>query len=92
MKHFYGTKIKHPSKAQCFFLIERISITSGTMLPKVIDIIARLEKEGFLDKTDIREIIEIYDKFYKDEKIQVYFKEENILEMLQRRFEIIETL
>lgn len=86
MKHFYGTKIKHPSKAQCFFLIERISITSGTMLPKVIDIIARLEKESFLNKNDIKEIITIYTEVYQIGKIKVEFEGENILEKLCEKY------
>ena len=86
MKYFYGRIIKEPSKAQCFFLIERISVVSGTMLPKAIDIIARLEKEDFLNKNDTREIIAIYEQAYEQGKIEICFKGENILEKLRKKY------
>lgn len=86
MKHFYGKTFTEPSIARSFFLIERVSVTSGTMLPKVIDIIARLEKEGFLNKNDIKEIITIYTEVYQARKIKVEFKNENILEKLCKRY------
>lgn len=88
MQHFYGCDkhIKNPSKAQAFFLIERISVISGTMLPKVIDTIARLENEKILDKHDIRKIIDIYTKACDDKKIKAEFKNENILEKLRKKY------
>lgn len=87
MRHFYSYDkyIKNSSKAQSFFLIERISVTSGTMLPKVIDTIVRLEKEGVLDKKDIEEIVQIYDRANQENKIKIDFKSENILEKLKCR-------
>lgn len=78
--------LKPPSKAQSFFLIERISVTSGTMLPKVIDTIARLENQKILNKQDIKEIIDIYTKACDNEKIKAEFKNENILEKLREKY------
>lgn len=88
MQHFYDCDkyIKNLSKAQAFFLIERISVISGTMLPKVIDTIARLENEKILDKQDIREIIDIYTKACDNEKIKAEFKNENILKKLREKY------
>lgn len=88
MRHFYGGDkyIKNLSKAQSFFLIERVSVTSGTMLPKVIDTIVRLEKEKILNKEDIEDIIKIYTKAQQDNKITVFFKNRNILEELSKKY------
>lgn len=69
-----------------FFLIERVSVTSGTMLPKVIDTIVRLEKEKILNKEDIEDIIKIYTKAQQDNKITVFFKNRNILEELSKKY------
>ncbi|HDV7487070.1 TPA: transglycosylase domain-containing protein, partial [Campylobacter jejuni] len=88
IRHFYGGDkyIKNLSKAQSFFLIERVSVTSGTMLPKVIDTIVRLEKEKILNKEDIEDIIKIYTKAQQDNKITVFFKNRNILEELSKKY------
>ncbi|WP_241993732.1 biosynthetic peptidoglycan transglycosylase [Helicobacter sp. MIT 05-5293] len=89
MKHFYKKYVKDLSIAQSFFLIERVSVTSGTMLPKIIDIIVRLENEKILNKNDIKEIITIYTEVFQAGKIKVEFKNENILEKLCKRYEDI---
>lgn len=86
MGHFYNKCIKNPSKAQSFFLIERVSVTSGIMLPKVIDTIVRLEKEKLLNKKDIKDIIKIYTQVHQDNKIKVFFKNRNILEELSKKY------
>lgn len=88
MRHFYGgDNNKNLSKAQSFFLIERVSVTSGTMLPKVIDTIVRLEKQKKLNKEDIKDIIKIYTKAQQDNKITVIFNNRNILEELSKKYE-----
>lgn len=87
MKYFYDKTFTELSIARSFFLIERISVTSGTMLPKIIDTIVRLENERILNKNDIKEIIAIYTEVYQRGKIKVEFKNENILEKLYNKYE-----
>lgn len=81
MKHYYGKIIVNPTKAQSFFLIERVSIVSKKMFPKIVDTIARLQKANTLDKNDITDIIKYYELIIKEQKI---IKDKNSDEILNK--------
>lgn len=86
MRHFFDKIIYCPSKAESFFLIERLSVISGKMLTKIIDTISRLKKEGILTHDDILEIIYIYEYMVYKNKIK---DTDNILYKLKKRWCII---
>lgn len=86
MKHFFGRIIDCPSKAESFFLIERLSVISGKMLPEIIDTISRLKNEGILTHCDILGIIDIYEYMISKNKIK---DTNNILYKLKKRWYII---
>lgn len=60
MKYYYREIITNPTKAQSFFLIERISVISKKMFPKIVDTIDKLKKEEKINEVDIKEITYIY--------------------------------
>lgn len=69
MKHFYGYIDKTPTIAQSFFLIERISVVSGKMLPKIIDTLNRLKRDNIINNEDIKEINKIYNDMVEKKKV-----------------------
>ena len=69
MKHFYGNIYKTPTIAQSFFLVERISVVSGKMLPKIIDTINRLKADNIINNEDIKEINKIYNDMVENKKV-----------------------
>ena len=85
MKYYRGQIITIPTKAQSFFLIERVSIVSKKMFPKIIDIIVRLQKENKLHTNDIKEIIGHYEIMLKEQKI---ISDKNSSEILDRLTQI----
>lgn len=71
MKHFWGEIVKEPSNAQAFFLIERVSnIHSGLLSDKVIQTAKNAQKNGLLASSDLQELIGIYNRAAKDQKIK----------------------
>ena len=86
MRHFFDRIIDYPSKSESFFLIERLSVISGKMLPKIIDTINRLKDEKILTNYDILEIVNIYEYMIYKNKIK---DPENILYKLKRRWNTI---
>lgn len=81
MKHYYGKIIDTPTKAQSFFLIERISVVSQKMFPKIVDIAIRLKNEKHIDENDIKEIIHIYKSVIDKGSI---IKNDEILQKLEK--------
>lgn len=81
MKHYYGKIIDTPTKAQSFFLIERISVVSQKMFPKIVDIAIRLKNEKHIDENDIKEIIHIYKSMIDKGSI---IKNDEILQKLEK--------
>jgi len=61
MDYFWGTKVSDPSKAQAFFLIERVSnIHSRLLSNKIIETVRAAQEENVLDAHDIEELMSIY--------------------------------
>lgn len=81
MKHYYGKIIDTPTKAQSFFLIERISVVSQKMFPKIVDIAIRLKNKKHIDENDIKEIIHIYKSMTDKGSI---IKNDEILQKLEK--------
>lgn len=81
MKYYYGKIIDTPTKAQSFFLIERISVVSQKMFPKIVDIAIRLKNEKHIDENDIKEIIHIYKSMIDKGSI---IKNDEILQKLEK--------
>lgn len=82
MKHYYGKIIDTPTKAQSFFLIERISVVSQKMFPKIVDIAIRLKNEKHIDENDIKEIVSNYEAMIKQDKVIKNEKNKEILDKL----------
>lgn len=72
MEYFFGNQIKHPTKAQAFFLIERVSnIRSRLLLNKIIDTIKKAKDKQLLLDSDISELSTIYENAINEKKIIV---------------------
>lgn len=70
MNHFFSKNLKNCSKAQAFFLIERLSNTKQKLLyNKISSTIKSAKNQGKLSTTDIQEIIQIYKKAINEKKI-----------------------
>lgn len=83
MKHYYGKIIANPTKAQSFFLIERISVISQKMFLRIVDTLDRLKKEKKLNEIDAKEIVHIY-KLMIDKGSVI--KDNEVLQKLEKRF------
>lgn len=83
MKHYYGKIIANPTKAQSFFLIERISVISQKMFLRIVDTLDRLKKEKKLSEIDAKEIVHIY-KLMIDKGSVI--KDNEVLQKLEKRF------
>lgn len=60
-KHFFGELIQNPSKAQIFFLIERISNIRGRILfSRIDDLIRQAIENSIISEYDAKEIVNIY--------------------------------
>ncbi len=61
MHHYWGRKITNPSKAEAFFLIERVSnIYSLLLTDKIIQIASLALDAGLMKSEDIKELIGLY--------------------------------
>ena len=70
LNYFFDKPHTTPSKAQIFFLIERIANSRSLLLKdKVISKIRSLKIARHISETDIIELIDIYVKMYNDGKI-----------------------
>lgn len=87
MNYFFGKIEENPSKAQSFFLIERISVVSNSILPKTLTIIKKLQKEDYLSRKDIEELIQIYEECEKNGKIKAIYNQKNMIAELRRYIE-----
>lgn len=83
MKHYYGKIIDTPTRAQSFFLIERISVVSQKMFLRIVDTLDRLKKEKKLNEIDAKEIVHIY-KLMIDKGGVI--KDNEVLQKLEKRF------
>lgn len=71
MTYFWGERIQNPSKAQAFFLIERVSnIYSQLLTDKIIHTVQQAMKENILDANDVKEICELYRQSIKQGKVK----------------------
>ena len=84
MKYYYGQIINNPTRAQSFFLIERVSVVSKKMFPKIVDTVARLQNESKLNKNDIAEITKWYMLMIKEQKIISDKNGDDILDKLTK--------
>jgi len=70
MKFYFGKIIESPSRAQCFFLIERVSNVKAKILTSKIDhTIRQAVSVGVLTQFDSKEVITIYSKMINCGKI-----------------------
>jgi penicillin-binding protein 1A len=61
MNHYFGTLANKPSKAQAFFLIERISnVQSKLLINKIIETAKSAVKYGVLTECDLVELCDLY--------------------------------
>jgi penicillin-binding protein 1A len=61
MDHFWGMVEKNPTKAQAFFLIERVSnIKSKLLVNKIIETVRSAKKQGVMNADDIRHLVDLY--------------------------------
>jgi len=61
MKHFFGKVIQNPSRAEAFFLVERVSnVQSLILVNRIGDLIRQAYKQNFLSAKDVCELIKIY--------------------------------
>ncbi len=87
MKHFFKEVKKNPTKAEAFFLVERVSVVSNAILPKTITLIIRLRKEKQLSDKDLEELVLIYEKCIRDKVIVQFYKEKDMLKELKKLIE-----
>jgi len=72
MKTFFGGIVVQPSKAQAFFLVERVSNLGRSMLCRKIDHTLRQAVDhGVLEEGDAHEAIAIYGRMVADAKLKV---------------------
>ncbi|OOF32107.1 biosynthetic peptidoglycan transglycosylase [Salinivibrio proteolyticus] len=70
MNYFFGEVIHSPSKAQAFFLVERVSNIRKSLLANKIVATAKSAKEkGVLSKSDLIELSSIYKSLVNEGKI-----------------------
>ncbi len=70
MKHFFGEVVAKPTKAQSFFLIERVSnIRRSLITDKIISTARAAQEKGLLSKTDLRELSDLYRQAVTNGKI-----------------------
>lgn len=71
MKFFWSKFDINQSKAQSFFLIERVSnIRSGLLVDKIIDTINNAKKKNILFKKDIEDILDLYKNAIEKDRIK----------------------
>lgn len=70
MKHFFGEIIPNPSKAQSFFLIERVSnIRKSLLSSKIAATALAASTSGLLSKADLKELSQLYKKSVLEGKV-----------------------
>lgn len=63
MKHFFGEINKAPSRAEAFFLVERVSnVQSGLLVDKIRQTVKAALKAGLLLREDARALVTIYEQ------------------------------
>lgn len=61
MQHFWGRTIKSPSKAEAFFLVERVSnIYSKLLAERIIDTARKAKELGIVTDLDLKELHGLY--------------------------------
>lgn len=71
MHHFWGHMVSCPSKAESFFLIERVSnIQSLLLQDKIIQIVRAARDAGLMTIKDLKELCEIYQNAIEKGKIK----------------------
>lgn len=71
MDFFWDKRVPSPSRAQAFFLIERVSnINSRLLAGKIIAATKNALKEKILTRDDIDELLDIYGRAIKNNKIK----------------------
>ncbi|EIA1289742.1 transglycosylase domain-containing protein, partial [Vibrio vulnificus] len=70
MQYFFGEIIQNPSKAQAFFLVERVSNIRKSLLANKIVATAKTAKEkGILSDSDLKELSSIYKRVVSEGKV-----------------------
>lgn len=73
MQYFWGRVVKQTSKAEAFFLIERVSnIRSQLLADKVVSTVRAAVKMKIMDASDARELVVLYSNAVKSGKILDY--------------------
>ncbi|MBZ7993565.1 transglycosylase domain-containing protein [Campylobacter sp. RM9333] len=85
--YFFDNNKINFNKAKSFILIERVSVTSGCLLPKVIDLIDNLLKNNILTKEDCEQILCLYKQNVEKGKIQKCYKNIDNMERLNVWFD-----
>lgn len=81
MSYFWGKTINTPSKAQSFFLIERVSNIRSSLLSNKIEKTVKSAKENnILKDEDIKELISIYEEAINNNKISASLDDLKLLE------------
>lgn len=71
MAYFWGERIKNVSKAQSFFLVERVSnIYSLLLTDKIIQTIRQAIEAKILDIDDVQELYKLYSQSINEKKIK----------------------
>lgn len=70
MKHFWGGVVNNPTKAESFFLIERVSnIRSQLLTSKVLQTINLAIQSNIIDENDAKELVVLYESAVHKGKI-----------------------
>ncbi|MFA0251123.1 penicillin-binding protein, partial [Vibrio sp. 10N.261.45.A4] len=70
MQHFFGEIIPNPSKAEAFFLVERVSNIRRSLLANKIVATAKVAREkGILSESDLKELSLLYESAVNEGKI-----------------------
>lgn len=78
LQYFFEDRIEKPSKAQIFFLIERVSNTNSCLLKyKIISKLINMKEMSLMDDNDIAEVSNIYKDMIHRRKIRASLDEYN---------------
>lgn len=71
MEYFWENVEKAPSKAQSFFLIERVSnIRSKLLVNKIIETARSAKRAGLMNDSDFKSLFSLYERAVKENKIK----------------------
>ena len=83
MEYFWGGLIERPTKAQSFFLVERVSnVRSKLLVNKIVETARSAKKQGLMSESDLISLAKIYEKAVQDKKIIA--SQEDLLQLIQQ--------